>query len=51
MYLEGYSCLVASVLDSDIIVNVFELQSGYNVHFQTYTLAKGTNSFIFQTLC
>ena len=36
---------MAKMLDYDIIVNEFELQSRYYVHFRTYTLGKGMNSF------
>ena len=40
--------LVANILESGIVENEFELQSGYNVHFRTNTLGKGTKSLILQ---
>ena len=38
--------VMANVLDCDIVVNEFELKSGYYVPFQTNTLGKGMNSLI-----
>ena len=38
--------VVANVLDCDIIVNEFELQSHYHVHIRTNTLGKGMKSVI-----
>ena len=35
--------MVNNVLDSDIVVREFELQSRYNVHFRINTLGKGMN--------
>ena len=32
---------VANVVDCDILVSKFELQSGYYAHFRTNTLGKG----------
>ena len=37
---------MAEVLDCDLEVNEFEIQSRYNVHYQTYALGKNTNLFI-----
>ena len=33
--------IVANMLDCDIVVSQFELQSSYYVHFRTNTLEKG----------
>ena len=38
--------IVADVLNCDIVVNEFELQSHYYIQFQTNTLAKGMNPLI-----
>ena len=38
--------VVANVLDCDIIVSEFEIQSRYYVHFQINTLRKGMNLLI-----
>ena len=38
--------VVANVLNCDIIVNKFKLQSCYYIHFQTNTLRKGMNPLI-----
>ena len=38
--------IVTNMLDWDIIVNKFELQSQYYIHFQIITLGKGMNSLI-----
>ena len=38
--------VVANVLDCDIVINKFELQSRYYVHFRINTLRKGTNPII-----
>ena len=38
------------MLDCDIVVSEFELQSRYNVHFLTYTLGKGMNPVIAQAV-
>ena len=35
--------IVTNVLDCNIIVNLFECQSQYYVHFQTNILGKGIN--------
>ena len=37
---------VTYVLDCDIVVNEFELQTHYYVQFRTDTFGKGKNSFI-----
>ena len=43
----GRSCVVAaSVLDSDIAVNEFELQSYCHIHFQNNVLVESINSLI-----
>ena len=41
---------MANVQDYDIVVNEFELQSRYYVHFRTNTLGKGMKPLIFPTL-
>ena len=38
--------LVANVLDDNIVVSEFEVQSYYYVHVQTNTLGKGINFLI-----
>ena len=38
--------VVADVLNCDIVVNEFEIQSLYFVHFRMYTFAKGKKSLI-----
>ena len=38
--------VVANMLDSDIIVSEFKLQSCYYVHFQINTVGKGVNPLI-----
>ena len=38
--------VVANVLDCDMIVSEFKLQSHYNVHCWSNTLGKGMNTFI-----
>ena len=38
--------VVANVLDFDIVVIEFELQSHYYVHFQIHTVRKGMNNLI-----
>ena len=38
--------IVANVLDCDIVVSKFELQSLYYVHFRTNTLRKGMDPLI-----
>ena len=45
------SCVVANVLDCDIVVSEFELQSRYYVHFQTNTLSKGIKLLIIPVVC
>ena len=45
-YLGSLCGVMAKVLDCDIIVSGFELQSRYCVHFRTNTLEKGMNSHI-----
>ena len=40
------SIVVAKVLDCDIVVSEFELQSCYYVNFPINTLRKGMNSFV-----
>ena len=42
--------VVTNVLDCDIGVSKFEFQSHYYVHFQSNTLGKGVNSFIFPAM-
>ena len=44
--LKKYLGVVANELDCDIVVNEFELQSLYYVHFRTNTLRKGMNLFV-----
>ena len=39
--------ITAKMLDCDLKVSEFELQSHYYVHFQTNTLRKGINPLIF----
>ena len=46
----GSHVVVANVLDCKIVVSEFKFQSGNNVHFQTLTIGKGMNSFIFQAM-
>ena len=42
--MEGSSCgLLVKAMDCEIVVNEFELQSHYNVHFRTNTLWKDIN--------
>ena len=43
---ESFRGVVANMLDYDIVVSDFELQSRYYVHFRTNTLEKGMNPFI-----
>ena len=38
--------IVANLLDGDIVVNEFELQSHYYVHFRTNTLEMAMNHLI-----
>ena len=38
--------VVANMLDCDIVVSEFKLQSCYYIHFQTNTLGKGMNPLI-----
>ena len=43
----GSPCgVMANVLDCEIVVSGFELQSYHYVHFQTSTIRKGTNTLI-----
>ena len=42
------SSVVANMLDSDIVVCVFELQSRFDIHFLTNTVWKGLNAIIAQ---
>ena len=43
----GSPCgVIAKVLDSDLKISEFELQSDYYLHFQTNTLGKGMNPLI-----
>ena len=37
--------VMANILNCDIVVSEFRLQSHYYIHFQTYILEKGMNSF------
>ena len=37
---------MVKVIDCEILLNEFELQSRYYVHFQTNTLGKGVNPLI-----
>ena len=39
-------CVVTNVLISDIVINEFEFQLRYYVHFRTDTLRKGMKLFI-----
>ena len=41
---------MVKAMDFGIIVSEFEIQSRYYVHFQTNTLGKGMNPFIFQAM-
>ena len=41
---------VANMLDSNIIVSEFELQSLYNVHFLINSSEKGMNTLILQVM-
>ena len=43
---ESRHCVVANMLDCDIVVSEFKLQLFYYVHFQTNTLEKGMNPLI-----
>ena len=40
---ESFRGVVANMLDCDIVVSEFELQSRYYVHLRTNTLGKGIN--------
>ena len=40
--------VVANMLDSNVVVNDFELQSRYYVHFWIYTFGKGMNLLFLQ---
>ena len=42
----GEGGVVAKLLDYNIAVSDFELQSFYYIHFRTNTLGKGMNSLI-----
>ena len=41
---------VVNVPDYDMVVNEFELQLRYNIHFRTNTLRKGMNSLVLPTI-
>ena len=41
---------MVKAMDNGIVVNEFELQSRYYVHFRTNTLGKGMNPFILQAM-
>ena len=43
-------CLMAKVLDYNIVASDFELQSSYNVHFRTDTPWKSINSLILSAM-
>ena len=43
--------VMAHMLNCDIIVSRFELQSRYYVHFQTKTFEKDMNSLILRVIC
>ena len=43
-------CVVATVLDFDVVEGRFELQSRYYVHFLINTFAKGMKPLIFPTM-
>ena len=47
---ENANGLVANMLDYDIIVSEFELQSRYYIHFETHTLRRGMRPFILPTM-
>ncbi len=42
--------VVANLLDCDIVVSEFKLQSCYYIHFRTNTLGKGMNPLILPVL-
>ena len=46
MFIGGFRGLLADIMDYKILVNEFELQSHYYVHFRTSALGKGINLFI-----
>ena len=46
LWIECPSSVLVHVLDCDITVSEFELQSRYHVPFQTNTLGKSMNSII-----
>ena len=41
---------MANILDCEIVVSEFELQSRYYIHIQTNNLGKGMNSRILQDM-
>ena len=43
---ESPSDVMVNVLDSDIVINEFELQSGYYIYFRTIYLWEDMNSII-----
>ena len=43
---ESLYCIMANVLDCDIVVSEFELQVCYYIHVWTNTLGKGMNPLI-----
>ena len=46
-----YTCgVVTYVLDYNIVVSEFELQSGFYVHFRTNTLEKRMNLFMYSVM-
>ena len=47
---EGPCGVVINVLDSDIVVSEFELQSRYYVHFRTNTHGKGRHTLILPSM-
>ena len=50
-YSVGSPCgAAANVLDYEIVVSEFKLQSCYYIHFQTNTLGKGMNMLIPQAM-
>ena len=44
--IKNESSVMVKVLDCEIVVSEFELQSRYNVHFRTNTLGKGMEPLI-----
>ena len=43
---EDFCDVVVNVLDCELVVNEFKIQSRYDVHFRTNTRGKGMNPLI-----